>query len=60
MFLFEVFQLRAELSDLGDVVSNKHLTTIILDVIAEEMYTTMKVQSIRNNLHAEGKLYKSS
>ena len=48
VFLSEVFQLRDELSDLGKVVSNERLATIILDALPEEMYTTIKLQSIRD------------
>ena len=36
VFLSEDFQLRGEFSDLGEVVSNEHLTTIILDALPEE------------------------
>ena len=36
VFLSEVLQLRDEFSDLGKVVSNKRLTTIILDALPEE------------------------
>ena len=48
VFLSEFFQLRDELSDLGEVVSNKSLVTIILDALPEESYSTIKVQSIRD------------
>ena len=43
MFLAEVFQLRNELSDLGEAFSDERLTTIILDTIPEEMYFTIKI-----------------
>ena len=48
VFLSEGFQLRDELSDLGEVVSNEHLTTIILDALPEEGYSKLKVQSIKD------------
>ena len=48
VFLSEGFQLRDELSDLGKVVSNEHLTTIILDALPEERYSKLKVQSIKD------------
>ena len=44
-FLSEVLQLRDKLSDLGEVVSNERLTIIILDVLSEEKYATIKVPS---------------
>ena len=43
MFLSEVFQLRDELGDFGEVVSDKCLTTVILDVLSEEMHSTLKM-----------------
>ena len=45
VFLSEVFQLRDALNELGEVVSNEGLTTIIIDALPEEMYFTVKVQS---------------
>ena len=48
VFLSEGFQLRDELSDLGEVLSNEHLTTIILDALSEERYSKLKVQSIKD------------
>ena len=48
MFLSEVFQLRDELNDLSEVVSNERFTLIILDVLPEDMYSTIKVQSTRD------------
>ena len=48
VFLSEVFQLRDELGGLGKVVFNKRLTTIILDALPEERYSTIKVQSTRD------------
>ena len=47
VFLSEGFQLRNELSDLGEVVSNEHLTTIILDALPEGRYSKLKLQSIK-------------
>ena len=43
VFLSEVFHQRDELSDLGKVVSNEQLTTIILDALQEENCSTIKV-----------------
>ena len=43
-----VFQLRNELSDLGKTVSNERSTTIFLGELPEEMYSTIKMQSIRD------------
>ena len=48
VFLSEEFQLRNELSDLGKVVSNEHLTTIIFDALPEGRYSKLKVQSIKD------------
>ena len=48
VFLSEVFQLREELSDLSEVISNERLTTIILDALPEERYSTVEVQLIRD------------
>ena len=48
VFLSEDVQLRDELSDLGEVVSNEHLTTIILDALPEKRYSKLKVQSIKD------------
>ena len=47
-FLSEVFQLRDELSDLEEGVSDERLRIIILDTLSEEMYSTVKIQSIRD------------
>ena len=44
----EVFQLRDKLSDLGEVFSDERLTSIIIDALSEEMYSTVKVQLIRD------------
>ena len=48
VFLSECFQLRDELRDLGEVVSNERLTTIILDALPEERYSKLKAQSIKD------------
>ena len=49
VLLSEVFELRDELSGLGEVVSNKRLTAIILNALPEvARYSTIKVQSIRD------------
>ena len=37
MFLSEVVQLRDELNDLGETVTDERLTTITLDVLPEEI-----------------------
>ena len=41
-FLSEVFRLRHEVSDLGEIVSDERLTTIILDTLPEDMYSLLK------------------
>ena len=41
VFLSEVFQLRDDLSDLSEVVSNERSTAIILDTLPKEMYSTL-------------------
>ena len=48
VFLSEVFQLRDELDDLGETVTDEALTTIILDALPEEMHSTVKMQSVRD------------
>ena len=48
VFLSKVFQLRDELSDLGEAISDEPLTTIILDALPEELYSTVTLQSMRN------------
>ena len=50
VFFSQVFQLRDEFNDSGEVVSNERLATtgIILDALPEEMYSTIKVQPIRD------------
>ena len=48
VFLPEVFQLRDDLSHLGGVVYDESLTAIILDALPEDMYSTVRVRSIRD------------
>ena len=48
VFLSEVLQLRVELSDFGEVVSNERLATITLNALSEEKYSTIELQSIRD------------
>ena len=47
-FLSRVSQLRDEFGDLGEIVSNERLAIAILDAVSEEMYSTVKTQSIRD------------
>ena len=42
------FQPRDEINDLGEVVSDEYLTTIILDALPENTYSTNKVHSVRD------------
>ena len=48
VFLSKVFQ-PDELNDLGEVVSNERMATIILDALPEERHSTIKVQSVRDS-----------
>ena len=48
VFLSEVFQLRDELDDLGETVTDERLITIILDALPEETYSTVKMLSVRD------------
>ena len=48
VLLSEVFQLRDKLSDLGEDVSDERLTTIIIYALPEEIYSTIKMQAIRD------------
>ena len=41
----EIYQLRNELSDLDEVVSTERLTTIILEALPAETYSTIKRQA---------------
>ena len=45
VFFSEVFQLRDELDDPGETVTNERLTTIILDALPEEMLLLFKEKS---------------
>ena len=47
-FLFEIFHLRDELSSLGEVVVDERFTTITLYALPVKMYSTVKIQSIRD------------
>ena len=44
VFLSKVFQIRDELIDLGEDVSDERLTTIILDELPEAMYSIIEMQ----------------
>ena len=48
--MFKVFQLRDELNDLGEALSNERLTTMIImtDTLPTEKYATIKIQAIRD------------
>ena len=48
VFLSQVYQLRDEFGDLGEIVTNEPLTTAILDALPEDMYSTDEMQSIRD------------
>ena len=48
VFISQVYQLRDEFSDLGEIVFNERLSTAILDALPEEMYSTVKIQTIRD------------
>ena len=48
VFLSEMYQLSDELSDLEEVVSTMRLTTIFLDALPAEKYSTIKIQAIRD------------
>ena len=49
VFLSEIFQLRDELSSLDEVVVDERLTTITLDALPDNIYSTVKIQSIRDS-----------
>ena len=50
VFVSEVFQLHDELGDLGQTVTDERLTTtIISNVLPDEMYSTVKMQSVRDS-----------
>ena len=48
VFLSEINQIRDELSILDETVSTKSLTTLILDVMSAEMYSTVKLKTIQD------------
>ena len=48
VFLSEINQIRDELDVLGETVSTERLTTIILDALPAEMYSTVKLEAIRD------------
>ena len=48
VFLSEINQIHDELSVLDKEVLTERLTTIILDVLPAEMYSTVKLEAIRN------------
>ena len=47
VFLSKVLQLRDELNDLSETVTYERLTTIILNATPKEMYSTVKMQSVK-------------
>ena len=49
MFFSLEYQLRDELIDVGKVVFTGHLTTIILDALPAEKYSTTEIQTIRDS-----------
>ena len=48
VFLSEINQIRNELRVLDKTVSTERLTTIILDALPAEMYSTVKFEAIRD------------
>ena len=42
VFLSEVLQLRDELNDLGEAVTEERLTNIILNTLPKDMHSTVK------------------
>ena len=49
VFFLEVFQLRGELDDQGETVTDERLTTTTLDALPEEKrYSTVKMKSVRD------------
>ena len=48
VFLSEINQIRDELGVLAETVSTERSTTIILDALAAEMYSTVKLEAIRD------------
>ena len=54
VFLSKINQIRDEKSVLDEVVSTERLATIILDALPSEMYSTVKLEAIRDpNLSLE-------
>ena len=47
-FLSKINQIRDELGVLDEIISTERLTTIILDALPAEMYSTMKLEAIRD------------
>ena len=48
VFLSEISQIRDELGDLDETISTGRLTTIILDALPAEMFSTVKLEAIRD------------
>ena len=48
VFLSEINQIRDEFGVLDDTVSTERLTTIVLDALPAEMYSTVKLEAIRD------------
>ena len=48
VFLSEINQIRDELGVLDETVSTECLTTIIFDALPAEMYSTVKVEAMRD------------
>ena len=46
--LSEIIRIRDELSDLDEVISTERSTTISLDALPAEMYSTIKLEAIRD------------
>ena len=48
VFLSEINKIRDELGVLDETISTERLTTIILDALSAEMYSTVKLEAIRD------------
>ena len=48
VFLSEINQIRDELGVLDETVSTERLTAILLDALLAEMYSTVKLEAIRD------------
>ena len=48
VFMSEINQIRDELGVLDETVSTERLSTIILDALPSEMYSTVKLEAIRD------------